>query len=348
MRMFPIPGDNVFPEGITEGPGTSFFVGSTGDGAIYRGDTATGIVEPFLPPDGDGRVSICGLDVDDHGRLIACDFRGAQVFAYDLATRALAARRRLPSADALPNDVVVHGDWAYVTDSRHPVVWRLPAGPGQVGDPSVAIDLARYNPADPAYLNGIVCHPDQPLLLIASQGEGGTLWRVDAATATAGTVDLGGYDFNADGMLLDGDMLYGVTHRGTVAGGDFRAMITALRLAPDWESGTIVGELTDERWASFPTTIAKVGGELLVVCSQFHTQRLHIPPELPFTVAASEFPSWREPRLAHRLRPLVRHTEQRAAGRLPARRQGSRLSTRSRGRKRPVRSGWEATRAPLA
>jgi streptogramin lyase len=98
MRMFPIPGDNVYPEGITEGPGTSFFVGSTGDGAIYRGDTVTGTVEPFIPPDGDGRVSICGLDVDDYGRLIACDFRGAQVFAYDLATRALAARRRLPAA----------------------------------------------------------------------------------------------------------------------------------------------------------------------------------------------------------------------------------------------------------
>jgi sugar lactone lactonase YvrE len=139
MRTFPIPGDNVFPEGITEGPGTSFFTGSTGDGAIYRGDTATGIVEPFLPPDGDGRVSICGLDVDDYGRLIACDFGGAQVFAYDLAARCLVARRPLPAADALPNDVVVHGDWAYVTDSKRPVVWRLPVGPGPVGDPSVAM-----------------------------------------------------------------------------------------------------------------------------------------------------------------------------------------------------------------
>lgn len=296
--MFPIPGDNVFPEGITEGAGMSFFVGSTGDGAIYRGDTATGIVEPFLPPDGDGRVSICGLDVDNYGRLIACDFDGAQVFAYELATRALAARRPLPSADALPNDVVVHGDWAYVTDSKRPVVWRLPVGPRQVGEPSVAIDLAPYNPADPAYLNGIVCHPAQPLLLVASQGKGGTLWRADAASGTAGPVDLGGYDFNADGMLLDGDTLYGVTHRGTAAGGDFRAMITAVRLAPGWESGTVLGELTDERW-SFPTTIAKVGGELLVVCSQFHTQRLNIPPDLPFTVAASEFPSWPEPCLAH-------------------------------------------------
>jgi Cu-Zn family superoxide dismutase len=293
MRVFAIPGDNVFPEGITEGPGTSFFVGSTGDGAIYRGDTLTGTVEPFIPPDGDGRVSICGLDVDDYGRLIACDFGGAQVFAYDLATCALAARRPLPSVDALPNDVVVHGDWAYVTDSRRPVVWRLPVGPRQVGDPSVAIDQAPYHPADPAYLNGIVCHPAQPKLLVASQGEGGTLWRVDAASGTAGPVDLGRYDFNADGMLLDGDVLYGVTHRGAVTGGDFRAMVTAVRLAPDWMSGTVLHEFTDERWC-FPTTIAKVGGELLVVSSQFDTQRLDIPPVLPFTVAAREFPSWPE------------------------------------------------------
>jgi sugar lactone lactonase YvrE len=291
MRTFSIPGDDVFPEGITEGPGTSFFTGSTGDGAIYRGDTATGIVEPFLPPDGDGRVCICGLDVDDYGRLIACDFDGAQVFAYGLASRSLVARRPLPAADALPNDVVVHGDWAFVTDSKRPVVWRLPVGPGPVGEPSVAIDLAPYNPADPAYLNGIVCHPAQPLLLIASQGEGGTLWRADMNSGKAGTVDLDGYDFNADGLLLDGDILYGVTHRGTYAGGDVRFLISAVRLAPDWESGTVLGELTDERW-NVPTTIAKVGGELLVVCAQFGARRLNVPPSLPFVIAASDFPTW--------------------------------------------------------
>jgi hypothetical protein len=154
----------------------------------------------------------------------------------------------------------------------------------------VAIDLARYHPADPAFLNGIVCHPAQPLLLIASQGKGGTLWRADAASAVAGPVDLYGYDFNADGMLLDGDVLYGVTHRGTVAQ-EIRFMISAVRLAPDWKSGTVLGVLTDERW-TFPTTIAKVAGELLVVCSQLHAPRLNIPPQLPFTVAATEFPTW--------------------------------------------------------
>jgi hypothetical protein len=188
--------------------------------------------------------------------------------------------------------VVVYGDWAYVTDSKRPVVWRLPVGPGQVGEPSVAIDLAPYQPADPAYLNGIVCHPAQSLLLIGSQGKGGTLWRADMGTGTARPVDLGGYDFNADGMLLDDDVLYGVTHRGTYADGDIRTMISVVRLAPDWESGSELGELADERRLT-PTTIAKIGDELLVVCSQFGASRLKVPPTLPFTVAASEFPSWK-------------------------------------------------------
>jgi len=32
MARYPLPGDNVFPEGITDGGGTTFYVGSMGDG----------------------------------------------------------------------------------------------------------------------------------------------------------------------------------------------------------------------------------------------------------------------------------------------------------------------------
>src|SRR5438132_10712685 len=87
VARYSLPGDNVFPEGITEGGGTVFFVGSMGDGTIYRGDTASGDVEVFLPPDGDGRTTITGLDMDGYGRLIACDYDGGQLFVYDLAAR---------------------------------------------------------------------------------------------------------------------------------------------------------------------------------------------------------------------------------------------------------------------
>jgi Cu-Zn family superoxide dismutase len=287
---YALPGTDVFPEGITEGPGTTFFVGSMSDGSIYQGDTATGRLEIFVPPDGDGRTTITGLAVDGYGRLIACDYDGGQLFVYDLSTRLLLARRVLPAEETWPNDVAVAGDSAYVTDTKHPLVWRLPVGRGRVGDPELAVDLGPFGPADPAYLNGIVAHPQEPVLLVASQGDGGTLWRADLAQRSAAPVDLGGYEYNADGMLLDGDVLYGVTNRGAAID-DAHFMITAARLAPGWRSGVILGELADPDW-DCPTTIAKVDQKLLVVCSQVRAMHSKTPPRLPFEIAAAELPSW--------------------------------------------------------
>jgi hypothetical protein len=54
----------------------------------------------------------------------------------------------------------VVGDSAYVTDTKNPLIWRLPVGQAEIGEPEVAIDLDKFGPADPAYLNGIVAHPD--------------------------------------------------------------------------------------------------------------------------------------------------------------------------------------------
>jgi sugar lactone lactonase YvrE len=286
VGRYALPGDNVFPEGITEGGGTVFYVGSMGDGTIYRGDTATSDVQAFAPANGDGRVTVTGLDLDGYGRLIACDYDGGQLFAYDLATGELAARRALPAQEAWPNDVVVAGDNAYVTDTRHPRVWRLPVGRGGVGDAELAIDLAPFGPADPAYLNGIVAHPDGTALLMASQGEGGTLWRVGLAGHDAAPVDLGGYEFNADGMLLDGDLLYGVTNRGEGLE-NIRFMISVARLAPGWRSAAIVAELTDPSW-DCPTTLAAVDGKLLIVCSQVRAMHTQAPPRLPFEIATTD------------------------------------------------------------
>ena len=147
-----------------------------------------------------------------------------------------------------------------------------------------------FRPADPAYLNGIVAHPDGSVLLVASQGEGGTLWRADLANHTAAPVDLGGYEFNADGMLLDGEVLYGVTNRG----GDIenvRFMISVARLAPGWRSAAIVAELADPDW-DCPTTIAKVNGQLLIVCSQVRAMHTKTPPRLPFEIASTDLPNW--------------------------------------------------------
>lgn len=68
---FALPGRAVFPDGITGGPGTTFYVGSLGDGTICRGDCATGEVTIAIPPDGDGRQAIAGLAIDGHGGLLS-------------------------------------------------------------------------------------------------------------------------------------------------------------------------------------------------------------------------------------------------------------------------------------
>lgn len=290
MIRYSLPGDGVFPEGITEGPDDTFLVGSMGDGTLYRGDTATGETEVFLAPNGDGRVTITGLAVDRQRRLIACDYDGGQLFVYDVATRALVARRALPAEEAWPNDVAIAAESAYITDTRNPLIWRLPLDPESVGEPEPAIDLTPFGPADPAYLNGIVAHPSGTLLLAASQGEGGVLWLIDLAKQTAAPVDIGGYEFNADGMLLDGNILYGVTNRGSTIE-EMHFMITAARLTSDWRSARILGELTDPAW-NCPTTIAKVAGKLLVVCSQVRAMHTQTAPRLPFEIVATDLPRW--------------------------------------------------------
>ena len=56
--QYTIPGDDVFPEGITLRPGTDqFFVTSTNTGTIYRGTLGKPRMTVFLEPGEDGRLS---------------------------------------------------------------------------------------------------------------------------------------------------------------------------------------------------------------------------------------------------------------------------------------------------
>jgi hypothetical protein len=56
----------------------------------------------------------------------------------------------------------------------------------------------------------------------------------------------------------------------------------------------VLGELADPAW-DCPTTIAKVGDELLIVCAQLRAQHAGTPPLLPFVVAGRAFPRWLQP-----------------------------------------------------
>jgi sugar lactone lactonase YvrE len=264
-----LPGDDVFPEGITEDPdGVTFYVSSSRHGTIFRGRIDAPELEVWQPGGVDGRTESFGMAVDGAGRLLVCGGGTGHLFAFDRSSGAQLARRTVPAtSETFLNDVCVVNDAAYVTDSLEPVVWRLPLGP-EVGEFELFSDL-RDHGADPETQplpNGIVPVDAGRAVLVAAPGTG-VLWRVDVATGSATLVDVGGTRINGDGLVFVGDVLY-ICDNTEEPDGSTRYCLTALELAPDARSGKVLG-----RWerstADTPTTAAYLDGRLYLVNSQF-------------------------------------------------------------------------------
>jgi sugar lactone lactonase YvrE len=289
ITEYVVPGDAVFPEGITEDPdGVTFYVSSEHDGTIFRGRTDTPRLEPWQQAGADGRTQALGLAVDGAGRLLVCGGSTGHLFAYGTRTGELAARRTVPSHPALLNDVCVTGGHAYVTDSQRPVIWRFPVS-GDIGEPEEWLDLTEHGaaPGELHYLNGIVAAHDGATLLVAAQGTG-VLWRADVAARTASPVDLGGERVNGDGLAFAGGLLYACDNTDE-PDGSVRYWLTALRLSADARAATLAG-----RWerplADTPTTLAYLDGRLYLVNSQFGARRRGTAAP-PFTVSALARPA---------------------------------------------------------
>src|ERR671920_63347 len=87
--QYTIPGDNVFPEGVSLRPGTSqFFVSSTGTGTIYRGTLGKPSLKIFLPGGQDGRLVANGLRAGRDHLVVAGSVTGL-IFVYDYKGRLL-------------------------------------------------------------------------------------------------------------------------------------------------------------------------------------------------------------------------------------------------------------------
>jgi Cu-Zn family superoxide dismutase len=296
INEYILPGEQVFPEGITEDPdGVTFYVSSARDGTVFRGRTDRDQVDVWLPGGADGRTEALGMAVDHAGRLLVCGGSTGHLFAVDRASGALAARYPVPSSATLLNDVCVLDGCAYVTDSVRPVVWRLPLDgePGDPGDPSrtggpgqpaVWVDLTGFGarPDVEHYLNGIASTGTGGPLVVAAQGAG-VLWRVDVTSAEAVPIDLGGVTVNGDGMVVVGDLLY-VCDNSDEPDGSVRFWLTALRLTADARRGELVGRW-ERPYADTPTTAAYLGGRLYLVNSQFAAAR-DGTAKAPFTVSA--------------------------------------------------------------
>ncbi|MCM1976177.1 superoxide dismutase [Streptomyces sp. G1] len=275
--VIPLP-DGFRPEGITIGGGPYAYLGSLGDGSIYRADLRTGTGKIVSP--GPGTPSV-GLKLDERGRLfVAGRAEGARVV--DARSGEILASYRLAAATpTFANDVFLTPRAAWFTDSFQPVLYALPLGRhGRLPD---AEDVVRITlggawsqvPGEVVNANGITRTPDGSALLVVQSGVG-ALHRVNPRTGVTELVDLGGADplTNGDGLLLIGRTLYVVQNRQNA--------VEVFTLAADGRSGVFRRRITDPAF-DVPTTVAAFRGRLYLPNARFTTTPT---PETTYTVVS--------------------------------------------------------------
>jgi hypothetical protein len=267
------------PEGITAGRGTTVYVGSLADGAIWKGDVKTGDGD-ILAPGAEGRVTV-GIDYQRRGdRIWAAGGPTGMVHVFDATSGDLLQSYAFEGAGFL-NDVAVTGKAVYVTDS---MVQRLSVIPlpddGSLPDPSAAttLDLSgdiSFAPNE-FNVNGIVRYAGQ---LILVQSITGQLFLVDEDTGVASEIDLGGASVsNGDGLERQGSKLYVVRN--------FLNQIDVFGLSDDGSSASLLGSLTPLAEVNIPTTAAHVAHRIWAVNAQFN-----VPPgpDVPYWI--TQFPA---------------------------------------------------------
>lgn len=283
---YTIPGEQVFPEGIARQPGSkAFFVSSTTDGTIFRGDLRSPELSAFAPGGSDGRVTAIGLKADRRGRLVVAGGPTGKVFVLstdDGSTLKVLDTGRSGMGVFL-NDVAISDGYAYITDSMRPILYRVRLGRNFIGEIEEFVNFQgtafEYQPGFNA--NGIAIDESGRYAIIVQSGTG-KLFRVNLRSGRVVEVDLGGETVtNGDGLLLDGNVLY-VTR-------NMQELIVPIRLFDRGRAG-VVGEGVTGPQLKFPTTIALDGDRILAVNSQFDKRATMQPPELPFDVATIAVP----------------------------------------------------------
>jgi sugar lactone lactonase YvrE len=217
------------PEGIEVGKGTTFFVGSVANGAIWRGNLRTGQGSEFIA--GGGGRSATGIEFDQRKqRLFVAGAATGNAYIFNARNGTLLRTYQLATAPTFINDVVVTRRGAYFTDSNKPVLYKVPIGKsGRLGD---------------------------------AQTANARLYRIDPATGVATTIQLANGESvpNGDGILLHGKTLYVVQNRSNV--------VAVIDLSRSLTSGTVRTRLSDSDF-DVPTTIDELGHRLYAVNARF-------------------------------------------------------------------------------
>jgi len=253
------------PEGIAIGAAPFAYFGSRATGDLFRVNLVTGSGSVFSH--GPGTPSL-GMKLDLRSRLFVSGGTGGDARVVNAVNGAVLASYRFTTAASFVNDVVLTPEAAWFTDSRNPVLYRVPLGhSGRLPAPSAVTTVALsgayvHQPAPALNANGIARTPDGRGLLIV-QTATGLLFRVDPATGVTTTVDLGGALLpNGDGLLLRGRTLFVVQN--------LKNQVTVLTLNAAGTSGTVAQVITDARFDT-PTGAATFADRLYLVNARFTT-----------------------------------------------------------------------------
>lgn len=257
--------DGFFPEGIATGHGTSVYVGSLIDGAIWKGDVRTGAgrrLATGIP----GHATV-GVDYEESRNRVWVAGGGPaivgvpEVRVYDGSSGRLLASFPIPGGGGFVNDLVVTKDAVYATDSfvQHLIVVPL----GRHGSLPAA---ARTVPITGDYVfaegfnaNGITA-VGRDLIVVDSPT--GKLYRLDPRGRSK-QIDLGG------ATLVSGDGLEPLGHTVYVVQNE-KKQVSVVRLHASVRSGTVSGVIGDDTMDA-PTTTAFAAGRLWTVNARFTT-----------------------------------------------------------------------------
>jgi Cu-Zn family superoxide dismutase len=280
----------VLPESIAyDERSKTYFVASSGDGAVYRGTLDGDRADVFLPGLQLDRPLAFGIETDDRGHLYVLSPVPGQVQVYDIASKRRIATFETGAGGLLNDLVVTPGGDVYVTDSLRPTLFRITREQVDAGRGTVeALPLGpevQYTAT--AQINGvfngggIVATAENEL--IVSQINRDKLFRIrtrpDSDQVDVRPIRITGKRFGTpDGMELDGNRLYALDNLGQ--------RLMTLRLNTK-RTGAKVLLRTADRTFRTPTGIASTGGRLLVSNSQL----FRIPMLPPYTVSNIRIPS---------------------------------------------------------